>query len=230
VTYQIVLIESGDSIVNHILAKPECAYLQNRATHGLNFNDDLGVVVPGRNGASWSSANESWLFAPDGTDNYTISSKDFNPEPIVPVGKLEWAWYKNNYPGGELLGNESSLPVHPTESATYYAEVTLCNGMKYVDDVSVKVIPIPNAFNPNSPSEMNRTFQFFSSPTDNIYKFKMYIYNRWGQMVYENENISEGWDGTQNGNPCNPGVYVWVVYYEAESGEVTNKGSVTLIR
>ena len=49
-------------------------------------------------------------------------------------------------------------------------------------------------------------------------------------MVYENENISEGWDGTQNGNPCNPGVYVWVVYYEAESGEVTNKGSVTLIR
>ena len=164
VTYQIVLIESGNSIVNHILAKPECAYLQNRATHGLNFNDDLGVVVPGRNGASWSSANESWSFAPDGTDNYTISSKDFNPEPIVPVGKLEWAWYKNNYPGGELLGNESSLLVHPTESTTYYAEVTLCNGMKYVDDVFVKVIPIPNAFNPNSPSEMNRTFQFFSSP------------------------------------------------------------------
>ncbi len=230
VTYQIVLNESTNNIVNHILSKPECAYLQNRATHGLNYNDDLGVVVPGRNGTSWISANESWLFEPNGTDNYSISSIDFNPEPIVPVGKLEWAWYKNSYPGGELLGNESSLPVHPTESTIYYAEVTLCNGMKYVDDVSVKVIPIPNAFNPNSPSEMNRTFQFFSSPTDNIYKFKMYIYNRWGQLVYENENISEGWDGTQNGNPCNPGVYVWVVYYEAESGEVTNKGSVTLIR
>jgi gliding motility-associated-like protein len=229
-TYQIVLNESDNSIVNHILSKPECTYLQNRATHGLNYDDDLGVVVPGRNGASWISANESWLFEPDGLDNYIISSIDFNPELIVPVGKLEWAWYKNTYPGGEPLGNESILAVHPTESTTYIAEVTLCNGMKYTDDIFVKVIPIPNAFNPNSPTELNRTFQFYTTNTDNIYKFKMYIYNRWGQLVYENDNISEGWDGTQNGKPCNPGVYVWVVYYEGDNGEVTNKGSVTLIR
>jgi gliding motility-associated-like protein len=58
----------------------------------------------------------------------------------------------------------------------------------------------------------------------------MYIYNRWGQLVFETDTILEGWDGTQNGNPCNMGVYVWVVYYEGENGKVTNKGSLTLIR
>jgi gliding motility-associated-like protein len=229
-TYQIVLNESDNSIINHILSKPECAYLQNKATHGLNFDDDLGIAVPDRNAESWSSVDESWLFEPAGTDNYTITSIDFNPEAIVPVGKLQWTWFKDNYPNGEVIGTEASMLVSPTESTTYYAEVTLCNGMKYADDIFVKVIPVPNAFNPNSQTEMNRTFKFFTNANQNIYKFKMYIYNRWGQQVYENDDIDEGWDGTQNGNPCNPGLYIWVVYYDGDDGEVTNKGSVTLLR
>lgn len=230
VTYQIVLNESDNSIVNHILAKPECDYLQNKGTHGLNYDDDLGVIVTGRNATSWSATNESWLFEPNGAGNYSVSSINFNPEPIVPVGKLEWAWYKDNYPGGDILGNESSLVVHPTESTIYYIEITLCNGMKYVDDIFVKVIPIPNAFNPNSSVEKNRTFTLFSTHPGNIYQFRMYIYNRWGQLVFDTSNISQGWDGTQNGNPCNPGVYTWVVNYQGEEGKSSNKGSVTLIR
>ena len=68
VTYQIVLHESDNRIINHILAKPECAYLQKKATHGLNYDDDLGVAVPGRNATSWTATNESWLFEPDGAD------------------------------------------------------------------------------------------------------------------------------------------------------------------
>lgn len=229
VSYQIVLYETDNSIVNHIITKPDCEYLQNRATHGLNYDYDLGVVVPGRNSASWVSNHESWLFTPEGNDNYIIDTIGFNPEVIVPVGKLEWAWYKDYYPGGEVIGNDQSLLVHPLETTTYFVEITLCGGMKYVDDILVTVHPIPNAFNPNSSVEVNKTFQFFSSPSDNINNFKMYIYNRWGQLVYENDNISEGWDGKKNGSLCNPGVYVWVVYYEAEGGKVTNKGNVTLI-
>jgi gliding motility-associated-like protein len=228
-TYQVVLYETSNTIVNHIISKPDCDYLQNRATHGLNYDYDLGVVVPGRNSASWVSNHESWLFTPEGNNNYTIDTSGFNPEVIVPVGKLEWTWYKSYYPGGEVIGNDQSLLVHPLETTTYYLEITLCGGMKYVDDVLVTVIPVPNAFNPNSSVELNKTFKFFSSPADNINNFKMYIYNRWGQLVYENDNISEGWDGKKNGSLCNPGVYVWIVYYEAEGGKVTNKGNITLI-
>lgn len=230
VTYQIVLYEADDRIVNHVLAKPACTYLQNKGTHGLNYDDDLGVAVQERNASAWSASNESWLFEPNGTGNYSVSSIDFNPEPIVPAGKIEWLWYKNSYPGGEILGKESSLIVHPTESTMYYIEITLCNGMKYVDDVFVKVIPVPNAFNPNSPEEVNRTFKFYTTQVSNLYQFRMYIYNRWGQLVFDTSDISLGWDGTQNGTPCNPGVYTWVVNYQGEKGKASNKGSVTLIR
>ena len=180
-TYQIVMNESENTIVNHILSKPSCNHLKNRATHGLNFNDDLGVVVTGRNVSSWTSSNESWLFEPDGPDNYTITSIDFEPEVIVPQGKLEWAWYINSYPDGEVISTSSNLIVYPTESSTYFVETTTCNGIKYVDDVYIKTIPIPNAFNPNSSVGVNQTFTVFANPVDYISNYKMYIYNCWGQ-------------------------------------------------
>ena len=229
-TYQIILYESSNAIVNHLLSKPFCSHLQNKATHGLNLNDDLGVVVENRNVLSWTSNNESWLFEPDGPNNYMVTSIDFEPEVIVPQGKLEWAWYKDSYPDGEVLSTSSSLTVYPTESTTYFAEITTCNGMKYVDDIFVKTIPIPNAFNPNSDIELNKTFTVFANPPDYLSGYKMYIYNRWGALVYHTNDITEGWDGTSNGTSCNSGVYVWVIYYDVGDGEVTNKGTVTLIQ
>jgi gliding motility-associated-like protein len=229
VSYQLILNESDSTIVNHILSKPECFYLQNQATQGLNYDYGLGVAVTNRNAASWESLYETWRFTPDGDSNYIIDTLPFNPEIIVPAGKLEWTWYKGSYPGGEIIGDQPSEVVYPLETTTYYVEITLCSGLKYVDDITVTVLPVPNAFNPNSSVEVNKTFMFFSNPPDNISGFTMSIFNRWGQLVYENKNINDGWDGKKNGSLCNPGVYIWVVTYEGESGKVTNKGSVTLI-
>lgn len=229
-TYQIVLNEEDSTIVNHIISKPDCNYLGNKATQGLNYDHNIGVSVQGRNNSSWTSQYESWNFIPDGPDNYNITNISFEPEIIVPQGKLNWAWYKDNQ-GGELLSTSQSLLIHPMESTTYYVEITLCGGIKYHDEIFIKVIPIPNAFNPNSPVEQNREFKVFANPDKNISNFRMYIYNRWGQQIFDTNDINEGWDGTLNGTPANTGVYVWVVYYEGEEGEeITNKGSVSLVK
>jgi len=229
-TYQIVLYESDNSIINHIISKPACDYLQNKATHGLNFDDDLGIAVPGRNTTSWTANNESWLFEPIGSNDYSVSEIDFEPEVIVPSGKIDWTWYKDQYPSGEIISTNRSMVVYPMESTTYYLEMELCGGMKYVDEIEVSVIPIPNAFNPNSAVEMNRTFKLFANSIEPVNNFQMYIYNRWGQLIFETNDINEGWDGTKNGNLCNIGAYVWVVYYNSGEGEITNKGTVTLVR
>ena len=230
VTFQIVINENGN-IENHIINKPECSYLLNKATQGLNYNFDKGVEVPGRNKTSWTASNESWEFIPGGADDYTVSQIDFSPEVIVPESNLSVAWYAGSYPGGEVISNSYSVVVNPTETTSYFAEITLCGGTKYYDEAKITTIPLPTAFRPESSIEENRVFRIFANPVDNIQNFQMYVYDRWGKLVFNTDDITKGWDGKGNdGKLCAEGVYVWVIYYETEKNKLTNKGSVTIVR
>jgi gliding motility-associated-like protein len=57
------------------------------------------------------------------------------------------------------------------------------------------------------------------------------IYNRWGQLVFETNNPSQGWDGTYKGNPQPMDVYAYTVDAIFFDGtKTTKKGDITLIR
>jgi gliding motility-associated-like protein len=63
----------------------------------------------------------------------------------------------------------------------------------------------------------------------------MTIFNRWGRIVHEMDNINDEWDGKINGRPCSPGAYFWVCNYSGftKNGIIKNhskQGSVTVIR
>ena len=229
-TLQIVVFEDG-TIQNHLIEKPACeASLGNKATQGVNLNDDTGVPVPGRNNTSWIASNESWEFVPSGTDDYDIQQIDFNPEIIAPPHKLTWTWYKNSYPNGEVISNNKSLIVYPTETTKYIVEISMCGGLRYTDEVEINTIPVANAFNPESQVEANRVFTVYANPQEKLSQYSLYIYDRWGKEVSTTNDILKGWDGTDNGSPCNAGVYVWIIRYEGENEKVSNKGMVTLVK
>jgi gliding motility-associated-like protein len=87
----------------------------------------------------------------------------------------------------------------------------------------------PEAFTPNS-DIVNDNFR---PVVENIYSFKMYIYNRWGQLVYKTEDITKGWDGTCVGEQCPSGNYTYEATYSPSlrtDESKTKKGMVTLIR
>ena len=81
---------------------------------------------------------------------------------------------------------------------------------------------------------INDYFNLYSSE-EGITNISIQIFNRWGGMVYENQNykigVSQGWDGKLNGEYLNPNVYVYLIKVErtAKENEVI-KGSVVLIR
>lgn len=229
-SYQIVLNESDHSIYNHLITKPYCNNNLNKATQGLNFHSTMAVPIPDRNAESWTALQESWEYMPDGPDSYLARIVTFEPEVIVPIGKLSWAWYKDDYPNGEVISTNKSVMVSPSEKTEYFCEITTCSGLKYYDQVTINSIPIPNAFNPNSAARENREFKLYMDPVEELNNFSFYIYDRWGKLVFETNNIEEGWDGTDEGKPCNAGVYVWTIYYEGESADATNKGKVTLVK
>ena len=89
-----------------------------------------------------------------------------------------------------------------------------------------------NTFSPDGDGLNDR----FTAIGQNVIKFSIYIYNRWGELVYTSDDIYEGWDGTYKGEKCQEGVYMWVIYFKGGRDVITEyhggklSGHVNLIR
>ncbi|HEY4799667.1 MAG TPA: gliding motility-associated C-terminal domain-containing protein, partial [Bacteroidia bacterium] len=87
---------------------------------------------------------------------------------------------------------------------------------------------LPNAFSPNGDGH-NDIFR----PRNNCIKdMDMKIYNRWGNLVYETTDITQGWDGsTPKGKSGNEGVYAYELSAKLFDGtDVIKRGTVTLLK
>lgn len=92
-------------------------------------------------------------------------------------------------------------------------------------------IYFPNAFTPNGDGSND----YFPTPNSNLKGYQIFIYNRWGQLLFSGTDSYNAWDGTYMGLECQMDVYVWkaVWEYEKEDGELntsTKVGHVSLIR
>lgn len=102
-------------------------------------------------------------------------------------------------------------------------------------EIKYTVINYPAAFNPNSNNVLNSKFKIVGDFGD-FRSYRLIVFNRWGQMVFETENPTEGWNGTYNGEEAPMGTYVYSAYFESfetsikASIELNKQGSVTLIR
>lgn len=86
----------------------------------------------------------------------------------------------------------------------------------------------PNCFTPNWDGRNDRFLPVY----ENIIQYKIYVFNRWGQQIYESNIIDEGWDGRFKGKDCPDGVYFFLAIftdnYHSIAKEIT--GSITLLR
>ncbi len=136
-------------------------------------------------------------------------------------------------------GNTDSLYV-VSDSGTYSVTVTnLCGSNS--DSITVTIyfppedldcwLVAPNAFTPNGDG-LNDTFKPIMQCKAEAYSLK--IFDRWGKMIFETTDPSEGWDGKVNGAYVEHGTYVWYVYYQytgvLHPGNRTVRGVVNLIR
>ena len=89
---------------------------------------------------------------------------------------------------------------------------------------------IPNAFSPNG-NGVNETFGPKGKYFDDK-QYKMQVFSRWGELVFDTENFYETWDGKdQSSGKLQPiGVYAWVIEVTDLQGNITvHKGFVTLV-
>ena len=95
------------------------------------------------------------------------------------------------------------------------------------DSVTVKLfngVYVPNAFTPNG-DNINSTWNISSL---NAYPdFELKVFDRYGQVVFENRAVNRPWNGTYKGVPLTAGAYIYIIKYN--KGNVL-KGSVMIIR
>ncbi len=127
-----------------------------------------------------------------------------------------------------------SPTASPTQTTTYTLTVTDSLGCSASDEVTLSVncgedvIYIPNAFTPNDNGH-NDVLYIRSLGAIDLNYFR--IYDRWGKMIFETHDLSEGWDGKYNGKPMMPGVYLYEWEAQCSGGDVFRKeGNVTLLR
>ena len=139
---------------------------------------------------------------------------------------------------GDGIFSSEQNPSHTyTEAGEYMAQLIAESAFGCLDTffVSVSVIPsavfTPNAFRPSSPIQENRTFMPAGAGVNPLY-FRLTIFNRQGQLVFETNSPSSPWDGTlPDGQPAGMGNYIWIARYTDVQGmEREQKGQVLLIR
>lgn len=130
--------------------------------------------------------------------------------------------------------NSASSSITVNQPGNYSLQVTDYNGCTAKETVMVAFkqcmegFYIPNAFTPNNDGK-NDVFK--PMLFGNVTSYRLIIYNRFGQKVFETTEVSKGWDGALNKSQQQADVFVWICSYQlAGSAPETKKGSVMLMR
>ncbi|MGE0562501.1 MAG: PKD domain-containing protein [Flavobacteriales bacterium] len=159
--------------------------------------------------------------------DYPIADFDMNPQPTdltnpfiqftnESYGNLNNYWTING--GSPSMSNEINPYVEfPGDSAGEYTVwLTVQNSYGCLDS-TYRVVKIdglylfymPSGFTPNG-DNLNDTFKPLGEGIDSK-NYLFMVFNRWGEKMFETDNLNEGWDGTYNGNPVQTDTYIWKI-------------------
>ena len=119
----------------------------------------------------------------------------------------------------------------PTGPGVYAVQVTDSVGCMNSDEVEVLECPVfvylPNAFTPNN----DRQNDVWKAEGEFLLRFELKVFNRWGELLWETNDISQGWDGTVDGQLSPIGTYVYSLFYQGENTEeITSSGTFSLVK
>ena len=135
-------------------------------------------------------------------------------------------------------GSVNSFLVNPThiydDPGDYLVTLVAVDQKGCVDSVSkwIQVLPeryiyFPNSFTPDN----DACNEFFFGNFIGILGGHFYLYNRWGECIFESTDLNFKWDGTYQGAPVQIGTYSWYFVYEIGKGIFEDlSGHVNVIR
>jgi len=158
---------------------------------------------------------------PSGMDGYTPT--------------YEWHFRKEGEETDMMVRYEEETEYTFNDSGTTFVtlKVVFTNGdeldpVVFTITVSESKLVFPNAFSPNG-DEFNPIFK--AKEYQSLVEFHAYIFNRWGQKLFDWTDPSQGWDGTYNGHDVKEGVYFLLCRAKGADGREYNiRKDVNLLR
>lgn len=118
-----------------------------------------------------------------------------------------------------------------TEAGTYY--VTVSNQCQTISDTITITerncyLFFPTAFTPNGDGKNDLARMV--GDIANVYDYNLSIVNRWGEVVFQTNDVTIGWDGNHKAQPAELGVYYYLIQYRYLGERQMMKGDLTLLR
>ena len=144
-----------------------------------------------------------------------------------------WDWDFGDSTTVSVTNAGDQTHIYP-EVGTYTTTLIITDANGCMDTAMVTVstrggIRVPNVFTSNGDGINDE----FLIPSSGVTLFKISIFNRWGEIVYESERPNQGWDGrTFAGDIVPAGTYFYVLEGQDSEGQALTpvQGNVTLFR
>ncbi len=228
-----------DIILLPISEEYDSIFLCTGEFHTLPNGEEVG---PGEYSETYTAASNcdsiyTWVITQteinlDAEDTYTINLGESIELPLLVdsnVDSLSYEWS----PTEGLSCTDCLNPIaSPTETTIYTITINSGNGCTISQEITVEVlirnqVAMPNAFTPNGDG-INDLFRMSQV---NIASVNCAVFNRWGQVVFQSNDLDFAWDGSFKGEDLDVGVYVYFMEVVFEDGEtLLKKGNVSLIR
>jgi gliding motility-associated-like protein len=146
-----------------------------------------------------------------------------------------WFW---SFGDGDSLVNNTKNPRHtyPGDTASFVATLIVHNAGFCYDTIKHLILIgpeysfyIPNAFTPDGDGVND---EFFGKGVG-IVEYQLTIFDRWGNFIFEADELNKGWDGKASGGAetAQQDVYVWKVALTDIFHKKHNyTGTVTIVR
>lgn len=157
-----------------------------------------------------------------------------NPSSLDPGASIEWH-IRNTTAGLNLTRYEQDIDFTFTMAGQNVVTLQVMQDNEVVQSSSITItiseshLEMPNAFSPNG-DDINDIYKAKKN-YKSIVEFHAYIFNRYGQKLYEWTDITSGWDGTYHGRPVKDGTYyVYVKARGADGIEYNIRRDVNILR
>ena len=135
---------------------------------------------------------------------------------------------------GDSISSIIESPSHIYDDAGVYDVMLIVKNINECMDSITKnivmyydfLLHVPTAFTPNDDGD-NDQFGPLGLRMEKYVSYGLYIYNQWGGVIFETEDVNDWWDGADSQN----GTYAWAIVIVDELGKVHKKvGEVLLIK